>query len=100
MRHGVRHCTGMRIGRTSEDVGTHDGAITTRDIDDRHDIGLVTEVGPIIERAMRPSSSVVGGILTVFECWLDDKLFDPYSSTTRIPALPPDPGPRPPEPSD
>ncbi len=30
----------------------------------------------------------------------DEKLFDRYSSTTRIPAIPPDPGPRPPEPSD
>jgi hypothetical protein len=30
----------------------------------------------------------------------DDKLFDPHSSTNRVPALPPDPGPRPAEPSD
>lgn len=32
---------------------------------------------PIIERAMRPAPSINRAILNVFECWVDERLFDP-----------------------
>jgi AcrR family transcriptional regulator len=31
----------------------------------------------IVERARRPSASVTEGVLNIFECWVDPKLFDP-----------------------
>lgn len=31
----------------------------------------------IVERARRPSKTVVRGVMSIFECWVDEKLFDP-----------------------
>lgn len=33
--------------------------------------------GPIIQRALRPADSIGAAVLNVFECWIDDQLFDP-----------------------
>jgi AcrR family transcriptional regulator len=38
---------------------------------------LTRNTGPIIERSMRPASTITRAILNVFECWVDRKLFDP-----------------------
>jgi AcrR family transcriptional regulator len=38
---------------------------------------LARNTGPIIERAMRPASSITQAICNVFECWIDNALFDP-----------------------
>jgi AcrR family transcriptional regulator len=38
---------------------------------------LTRNTGPIIERAMRPASSITRAICHVFECWVDPRLFDP-----------------------
>lgn len=32
---------------------------------------------PIIERAMRPAEAITSAVSAVFECWVDDHLFDP-----------------------
>ncbi|MEO5756747.1 MAG: TetR/AcrR family transcriptional regulator [Mesorhizobium sp.] len=31
----------------------------------------------IVERAEQPASSVIRGVMNIFECWVDEKLFDP-----------------------
>jgi len=31
----------------------------------------------IVEHANRPSKSIIGGVINVFECWVDESLFDP-----------------------
>lgn len=31
----------------------------------------------IVERALRPASSITQGVLNVFECWVDERLFNP-----------------------
>ncbi|MBN9217867.1 MAG: TetR/AcrR family transcriptional regulator [Mesorhizobium sp.] len=31
----------------------------------------------IVERAGRPSATVVRGVMSIFECWVDERLFDP-----------------------
>lgn len=36
-----------------------------------------TNTQSIVERARQPSRSIDQGILHIFECWTDDKLFDP-----------------------
>ena len=38
---------------------------------------LTRNTGPIIERAMRPATSISRAIFNVFECWVDRNLFDP-----------------------
>jgi AcrR family transcriptional regulator len=38
---------------------------------------LRINTGPIIERAMRPAANIIRGMLNVFECWVDEALFDP-----------------------
>lgn len=38
---------------------------------------LRTNTSPIIERAMRPASDVIMAVINVFECWLDETLFNP-----------------------
>lgn len=38
---------------------------------------LDKNTGPIIQRALRPAPSISEAILNVFECWIDDELFDP-----------------------
>lgn len=38
---------------------------------------LRKNTSPIIERAMRPASDVIMAVINVFECWLDETLFDP-----------------------
>lgn len=38
---------------------------------------LNNNTAPIIERAMRPAPSINRAILNVFECWVDERLFDP-----------------------
>jgi AcrR family transcriptional regulator len=38
---------------------------------------LSKNTGGIIERAMRPAPNIIRGILNVFECWVDETLFDP-----------------------
>lgn len=49
--------------------------------DDLHramlDDWLRKNTSPIIERAMRPVSDINRAIISVFECWLDEALFDP-----------------------
>jgi AcrR family transcriptional regulator len=42
---------------------------------------LAKNTGPIIERAMRPAGSINTAICNVFECWIDDELFDPDLDT-------------------
>ncbi|MDQ2067919.1 TetR/AcrR family transcriptional regulator [Xinfangfangia sp. CPCC 101601] len=39
---------------------------------------LTKNTGPIIQRALRPSGSITEAILNVFECWVDEELFDPH----------------------
>lgn len=39
---------------------------------------LTKNTGPIIQRALRPAQSMSEAILNVFECWVDEELFDPY----------------------
>lgn len=39
---------------------------------------LAKNTGPIIQRAIRPSATIGEAILNVFECWVDENLFDPY----------------------
>lgn len=41
------------------------------------ELWLRKNTGPIIERAMRPADNIARAILNVFECWVDDTLFDP-----------------------
>jgi len=41
------------------------------------DYWLTKNTGPIIQRALRPSASISEAILSVFECWVNDDLFDP-----------------------
>lgn len=38
---------------------------------------LTKNTGPIIERAMRPAPDINAALINVFECWVDDELFDP-----------------------
>lgn len=38
---------------------------------------LRKNTSPIIERAMRPAPDVNRAVINVFECWLDEALFDP-----------------------
>ncbi len=49
--------------------------------DDLHkamlDDWLRKNTSPIIERAMRPEPDVNRAIISVFECWIDESLFDP-----------------------
>ncbi|RWC49814.1 MAG: TetR/AcrR family transcriptional regulator [Mesorhizobium sp.] len=39
---------------------------------------LAKNTGPIIQRALRPASTISEAILNVFECWVDEALFDPH----------------------
>lgn len=36
-----------------------------------------TNTAAIVERAARPASTIVRAVLNVFECWADERLFDP-----------------------
>ncbi|RVD57172.1 TetR/AcrR family transcriptional regulator [Mesorhizobium sp. M2D.F.Ca.ET.185.01.1.1] len=36
-----------------------------------------TNTRAIVERARRPAASIIMGVLNVFECWADERLFDP-----------------------
>ena len=36
-----------------------------------------TNTAAIVERAARPASTIVRAVLNVFECWTDERLFDP-----------------------
>ena len=36
-----------------------------------------TNTAAIVERAGRPADNIVQAVLNVFECWVDDRLFDP-----------------------
>lgn len=38
---------------------------------------LKMNTGPIIERALRPAPNVIAAVTNVFECWVDEALFDP-----------------------
>lgn len=38
---------------------------------------LTKNTGPIIQRALRPADTISEAILNVFECWVDEDLFDP-----------------------
>lgn len=38
---------------------------------------LSKNTGPIIERAMRPAPTINKAVCNVFECWIDDNLFEP-----------------------
>lgn len=38
---------------------------------------LTKNTGPIIQRALRPAQTITEAILNVFECWMDERLFDP-----------------------
>ncbi|KQU69759.1 TetR/AcrR family transcriptional regulator [Aminobacter aganoensis] len=38
---------------------------------------LQNNTAPIIEHAMRPAPTINRAILNVFECWVDERLFDP-----------------------
>lgn len=42
------------------------------------DFWLAKNTGPIIQRALRPASTISEAILNVFECWVDEELFDPH----------------------
>lgn len=42
---------------------------------------LKKNTGPIIERAMRPAGSINTAVCNVFECWIDDTIFDPNLDT-------------------
>lgn len=39
---------------------------------------LAKNTGPIIQRALRPANTITEAILNVFECWVDEELFDSY----------------------
>ncbi|ENN83885.1 Transcriptional regulator (plasmid) [Rhizobium freirei PRF 81] len=39
---------------------------------------LTKNTGPIIQRALRPAQTISEAILNVFECWVNDELFDPH----------------------
>lgn len=39
---------------------------------------LTKNTGPIIQRALRPARSLPEAILNVFECWVNEALFDPH----------------------
>lgn len=38
---------------------------------------LRNNTDPVVEHAMRPAPNIHRAILNVFECWIDDRLFDP-----------------------
>ncbi|MXO02143.1 TetR family transcriptional regulator [Shinella zoogloeoides] len=38
---------------------------------------LCKNTSPILERALRPASTVTGAVCHIFECWVDPALFDP-----------------------
>ena len=38
---------------------------------------LRKNTSPIIERAMRPAPDIISAVINVFECWVDETLFDP-----------------------
>ena len=42
------------------------------------DYWLAKNTGPIIQRAIRPAATISEAILNVFECWVDEDLFDPH----------------------
>ncbi|MGZ9719052.1 TetR/AcrR family transcriptional regulator [Rhizobium miluonense] len=42
------------------------------------DFWLTKNTGPIIQRALRPAGSISEAILNVFECWVNEDLFDPH----------------------
>lgn len=49
-----------------------------RDLQDQLlDHWLSKNTGPIIERSMRPAPTINKAICNVFECWIDDNLFEP-----------------------
>lgn len=51
---------------------------SSRDLHDQIlDLWLTKNTGPIIQRALRPSHTITEAILNVFECWMDERLFDP-----------------------
>lgn len=39
---------------------------------------LEKNTGPIIQRALRPAHTICEAILNVFECWVNEDLFDPH----------------------
>ncbi len=39
---------------------------------------LTKNTGPIIQRALRPARTIAEAILNVFECWVNEDLFDPH----------------------
>ena len=39
---------------------------------------LAKNTGPIIQRAIRPAATICEAILNVFECWVDEDLFDSH----------------------
>ncbi|OYX44923.1 MAG: TetR family transcriptional regulator [Rhodobacterales bacterium 32-67-9] len=50
----------------------------SRDLYDQMlDTWLTKNTGPIIQRALRPAPTITQAILNVFECWVDEELFDP-----------------------
>lgn len=36
-----------------------------------------TNTAAIVERARRPAETIIMGVMSVFECWADERLFDP-----------------------
>src|SRR4051794_5970585 len=36
-----------------------------------------TNTKAIVERARRPAATIIMGVMNVFECWADERLFDP-----------------------
>ncbi|TIM54651.1 TetR/AcrR family transcriptional regulator [Mesorhizobium sp.] len=36
-----------------------------------------TNTRALVERAQRPAESIIMGVMNVFECWADERLFDP-----------------------
>ena len=39
---------------------------------------LAKNTGPILQRSLRPADSIAEAILNVFECWVNEDLFDPH----------------------
>jgi AcrR family transcriptional regulator len=39
---------------------------------------LTKNTGPIIQRSLRPANSISEAILNIFECWVNEELFDPH----------------------
>lgn len=39
---------------------------------------LAKNTGPILQRSLRPAGSIAEAILNVFECWVNEDLFDPH----------------------